>query len=614
MVRWLGTFLVLTLLLTGCAQEVTDPTENTAESMQNTQQQTSFGIYVPQTAVEKETSGAVRYFRADAGVYGCVILGDDVVLLRQNGGAGELALYSGNDLKPVKTASLGVGVLPEVDGLQVSEQGIGYFDSVNNSMVFLNADLLETGRVHLPEKVLGNAYLSPDWKMVYYCTDSGIIALDLQTGISRCLKEQVAQRQEITGVMGNGEFLRYEFASTEEETTVQLINAQSGVTAQEGAYLNGLITWRNRYFLPQQIGPVFQLRFGRGEDHRVVWPKETTARPVPLLQDDSLVLVQDGETASTLTCYDLFTGCRSAEVTLNGITEINNLHADGNGGVWLLGNDSAGKQALYHWNPEKSKLTDGGYYSASFFSEENPDLAGLAQWKQNAAEESDRLGAEFLLWQDAVNLAPEGYTFEGEYLTQEYDKLWPTLEKAMSAFPDGFLSTASGKGKLKIALVKNIVGDPLWGNQTNPSVIQFWNGDTPVIVLQLSDNLERDFYHGVALLIETRVLVKTTSYYEWHKVNPSGFKYDNSYVENLNRIDTALTEGTNRYFIDLFSMSYAKEDRARIFEYACMDGNEAYFQSANIQAKLRRICKGIRNAFDLKQAEEAFLWEQYLVN
>lgn len=614
MVRWLGTILVLTLLLTGCAQNATDPTDNTIESIQGVQPPASSGIYVPQAPVERETSGAVRYFKTDAGIYGCVVLGDDLVLLRQNGGAGELVLYSGNDLNAVKTLSLGIGVLPKPEQLQISRQGIGYFDSVSSSIVFLNTDLLETGRIHLSEKVLGNTWLTPDWKMAYYCTGKGIFALDLKTGISRCLMEQSAKYQEITGVMGNGEFLRYQFGPTEEEITVQLIKADSGVTAREGDYLNGLITWQNRYFLPQQIGPVFQLRFGRGEDHRVLWPKEATARSVPLLQDDSIVLVQDNESASVLTYYDLYTGRRSAEVTLKGITGINSLCADGNGGVWLLGKDVSGNQAFYHWDCRKSALSDGGYYIASFFSEENPDLAGLAQWKQNAAEQSDRLGADFLLWQDAVKLAPEGYTFEGEYMTQAYDKLWPSLEKAMSAFPDGFLSTASGNGKVKIGLVKNIVGDSLWGNQTNPSVIQFWDGDTPVIVLQMSDHLERDFYHGVSLLIETRVLVKTTSYYEWHKVNPGGFKYDNSYIENLNRVDTALTEGENRYFIDLFSMSYAKEDRASIFEYACMDGNEEYFQSSNIQAKLRRICKGIRNAFGLKQVEETFLWEQYLVN
>ena len=612
MARWLGIILVLALLLCSCTQNGATETEPTNEE-QTSQSTTSSGMYVPQAPVEQATAGAVRYFALDAECYGYALLGEDLVLLRQNDGSGEIVLYRGSDLQMVKTVSLGLGVLPKLAQMQISKQGIGYFDSVNCSLVFLNADLLETGRIYLPKGVLGNAWISADWKAAYYCTEKGIFALDLKTGISRCLKEQEAIHQEVTGLMGKDEFVRYEVEVAEGQKAIQLINTSSGVVDREGDYLNGLSTWQNRYFLPQQIGPAYQLRFGRGEDHRVLWPKEEGAQPIPLLQDDGLVMLQVGEAAATLSYYDLYSGRRIAEVTLEGVTEIICVQADGNGGVWLLGMDSMHKQALYNWNPEKSPLADGGYYIAPFFSKENPDLAGLAQWKQNAAVQSNRLGVEFNLWQDAVKLAPEGYVFEGEYLPQAYNELWPLLEKAMSAFPDGFLATAAGEEELQIALVKEIVGDPLWGNQENPSVIQFWNGDVPVIVLQLTDNLERDFYHGVALLMETKVLSSTSSYYEWHKVNPSGFKYDNSYVKNLNRVDTTFTEGTNRYFIDLFSMSYAKEDRASIFEYACMDGNEEYFQSAHIQAKLRRICKGVRNAFGLKQVQEKFLWEQYLV-
>ena len=60
-------------------------------------------------------------------------------------------------------------------------------------------------------------------------------------------------------------------------------------------------------------------------------------------------------------------------------------------------------------------------------------------------------------------------------------------------------------------------------------------------------------------------------------------------------------------------MSYAKEDRGQIFAYACMEGNEEYFRAPVIQEKLKRISKGIREAFGLKDVEDAFLWEQYII-
>ena len=68
----------------------------------------------------------------------------------------------------------------------------------------------------------------------------------------------------------------------------------------------------------------------------------------------------------------------------------------------------------------------------------------------------------------------------------------------------------------------------------------------------------------------------------------------------------------NRYFVDLYSMGYPKEDRARIMEYATLAGQADLFQSAPMQSKLRKLCQGIRKAFDLEKEPVSYLWEQYL--
>ena len=46
-------------------------------------------------------------------------------------------------------------------------------------------------------------------------------------------------------------------------------------------------------------------------------------------------------------------------------------------------------------------------------------------------------------------------------------------------------------------------------------------------------------------------------------------------------------------------MSFEKEDRARIMEYAMTPGHEDLFQSPYMQAKLRQLCLGIREAFGM---------------
>ena len=98
----------------------------------------------------------------------------------------------------------------------------------------------------------------------------------------------------------------------------------------------------------------------------------------------------------------------------------------------------------------------------------------------------------------------------------------------------------------------------------------------------------------------------------WNTLNPKVFSYDYDYIANLSREDYQWTEGEDRAFIDIYSMSYPKEDRARIMEYAMMLGNEDCFESETMQRKLRQLCLGIRDAFGLKKSTEAFLWEQYL--
>ena len=67
-----------------------------------------------------------------------------------------------------------------------------------------------------------------------------------------------------------------------------------------------------------------------------------------------------------------------------------------------------------------------------------------------------------------------------------------------------------------------------------------------------------------------------------------------------------------RSFVDTYSMSYPKEDRARIFEYAMTAGNAPLFAASPLQYKLKMLCQGIREAFGLKKSPENFLWEQYL--
>ena len=609
MVRCLGVLFALLMLLSGCVQEIVEPTAPKEHINQPDNEAT--GLYVPDSTVERVTDGAVRGFRLEGGYYSCAMLCDELILMRKAGEEGTFALYRGENLEEVRTVSLGKNVAPVLSQMQISERGIGYFDAENQDVVFLNRDLVETGRMHLPADLQGDAWLSPDWQTVYYCTDMGIHAMNLQTGISRLLKEQNAFYQQITGGFGNGEVLRYELEISEGKKQTQLIDAETGLALQKGDYLNALITEKEQYFLNQMDRGLRQLRFGDGEDHQILWPAEENAQPQMLFANQAVVMVQREESGISLAYYDLQTGTRTAAITLGDVSEACSLQGDGKKGVWLLVTEDSGAQWLYHWDTGKSATGDEMDYTAPRYTREEPDNEGLTQVAQKATEVGSKFGVDVLVWKEAAATAPADQFFTEEYVTQLYDLYLSRLEQTLSIFPEGFFKQFS-VGKLQIALVRKIEGEPAWGTLAETNCVQFLNGKTPVVAVTMDEDFERNLYHGVYLAMEARILSKSAALYEWFRLNPSDFNYDNNYITNLERTDTKYTEGENRYFIDLFSMSYAKEDRAQIFEYACMPDNEEYFQAPVIQEKLRRICMGIREAYGLKKEETVFLWEQYM--
>ena len=60
------------------------------------------------------------------------------------------------------------------------------------------------------------------------------------------------------------------------------------------------------------------------------------------------------------------------------------------------------------------------------------------------------------------------------------------------------------------------------------------------------------------------------------------------------------------------AMNSISEDRRSIICNAMLADNAEMFKSPVMQAKLQRICLGIREACNLQKSEKTYLWEQYL--
>ena len=614
MKHWLGLVLVLSLLLCGCtpAQEPTTPTDLTQPSEAPTDPSDP-----SQTQDDTQTDEPLLRRFQETGFYGMEHLGENLLLVRNNQGTGELWLLDSATLETVKTVRLTEGLVPAWEECQVTDMGIGFYDETNHMMVFWNNELQELARVSFPETVLGKAWLSPDWRRSYYCTAQGIYVMDMQTHIEMLLKENPGEEQKLTGVLADGTILRCNVRLADGTQEIRLVDAATGMQVEANSALDALTTWKDTYYLPIEDGAVRRLIFGTKTSQQLLWPRVEEAEIYPLPAINGVVTEAPVENGVYLEYYDLESGRRTAAVTVkNG--RVLALLSEAEGKIWsLAGNENQEALALLDlFELSELEAEDTQVYVTPYYTADNPDRAGLATLQQELNELGKKYGVAFLTWQDAVGNNPWDYTFEGEYFAQVYRKYIPILERVLASFPEGFLQKTTGKDTrvLTISLVQSIADVADVEGRREIGGIQYWLAeDKPCIALVLGENLERSFYHQIGLLIDSQVLMRSKAYEVWNRRTPPGFAYDNDYITNLDRTDTRFTlPGDGRYFINMFSMSYAREDRATVFEYACMEGSEEVFASPIVQGKLQQVSAAIRDAFDIKGTDVKLLWEQYI--
>lgn len=196
------------------------------------------------------------------------------------------------------------------------------------------------------------------------------------------------------------------------------------------------------------------------------------------------------------------------------------------------------------------------------------------------------------------------------------------LEKALSAYPAGFMSQLLHGSiqeiefRLAGAIDKKDLPANVSGFSTFSAFVETQPGRS-VVVLDINNpgSLEQTLYHEIAHLIDNKLtfdadLRAESAYREenWAALNPSGFVYAETYdavpMQYFN-------DGHDAYFLDIYSRTYAREDRARILEYA-MIGADYVFSTPERQAKLAWLCRCIQDCFDTHGWDVVTPWEQPL--
>ena len=226
---------------------------------------------------------------------------------------------------------------------------------------------------------------------------------------------------------------------------------------------------------------------------------------------------------------------------------------------------------------------------------------------------SEKYQVQILVGTDAASAEPWDYSFTPEEDSALLLAQLETVDQCLRNYPEGMLKVlADDCGGLTICLVKKISGKENNGGLTSARGLQFRDRENQPY-LAIAEDLEYTLYHELTHVIEDFVLPRSQAWDQWEDLNPLSFDYDMDFEKNLHRDGSMYLGDANRCFIDTYSMSFPREDRARIMEYAMTEGNRSLFSSPMMQEKLNVLSMGIREAFSLTDSRGSYCWEQYLM-
>ena len=593
---------LLALCLTACRAQPELPADTQPATAPAPAATEPAGLYDPDSAEEAATDGAVRSYplgREDS--TGIFPMGEDLILFSGEDTA-TLTKLSGENLYISAELRLDHPLSPEDPSVTVSTKGITLYDPNTRALMFLDTDLTDVSRTVLPEDIQGSPALSADRKHLYYCTADTLMVLDLETGLHKLLKEMFFPIQSVSGLHCNDTVVECDIVRNDGASLTYFFSADTGETLWEADEPLTLTTWGDRYFAARADGTFTELLTGTADVGPFALDFDPHARVLPLTGASWVLLMpEDG----SIHLFDTESGKRIAHLE-EPLDPRSACAAED--AVWLLSADT-----LYRWEPIPSG--DETIYTGPRTTAENPDTEGLLRCRQMAEDISRAHQVDIRIWTDALEAESDAYTLTAEHRVSVLEESLQALDLALSRYPQGFLKEAAqgtGSGTARIHLVRDIAptADAAPGD---PAGIHLRTREEDFLVcLEAGADLEQELHRNLFRLLESRVISTCSAYDSWDTLNPQGFAYDYDGWRNTLREDTALTQGEDRAFVDIPSMSFPTEDRARIMACAMAEGNEALFAAPILQAKLRTLCEGIRTAFGLEDSGEPLPWEQYL--
>lgn len=599
--------LLCIVLLCACAQTSSPHFPSTVQT--EPEEVPDSPTYVPGHPLAQSAPEALRVYPLDTPVQALVPMGQKLLLI-SGGETTDLTLLEQSSLSALCTYHLPFRLTG--GDLQIGSTTLSCYDPVRRETLVLSSRLTEISRISSPEGIVGKPLYSDESNTLFYCTGSAVRAWNLNSGIRRCVREQAGSTPEILGIHLDGSLLQCRISDADGVHTL-FLSAQTGQLLGQWDADVTLQTGEGRFFALADEGAIKLNLFGQdAQEPQQLTPGDIYSTCYYLPEQNRAVCVSAD---LALNCYDLASGKRTNRLRLIGQYRVLSIAGQGRDGLWLLLEDIAGDAVLCHWDlsAQACRIADSLIYTGPRFTREQPDTAALDACALQAQRIGEKYGIQVLIAEAPLSVCPWDYTFETEYLAPVLSRELEELDKRLSAYPPEIFSGIQQQfSGLSICLVREIRGSPASGSVAQANGVQFFQGSDSYIALAVGAYAERALYHELYHVMETRLLTRSAAFDRWDALNPADFAYDYDYTANAARQAEAYLQPENRSFIDRYSMSFPKEDRARIMECAMLEGSEDLFSSPVMQAKLSLICQAIREAYQLKGSPKSYLWEQYL--
>ena len=597
--------VLLCLLLCGCGQEISPVLPETLP--EETATDLTAGLYDPDHPIEETYPGLVRAYPLPLDeVQGILPLGKDILVLSGQDNT-TLTRFAGETLQKIASITLDFPLHPEDPSLQIHENGISFFDTNHQATLRLDAFFQEIYRIPGPMGLSGKPILSENEEILYYCTSWSVVSWDLESGIRRTIKEMAYEVQELTKLHLEDQILECTIRD-QRRTSKLYLSSDQGLEQKRLPEDCHLYTREDRYFAMITSGFQKLLIYGTSPDApALLLPPENWNQQFYLPEDHGVITASDSGQYVTLDYYELNTGILRTSITLDTNQIPGSIVNSKDHGVYILAQDGDA-DILYRWDPLR-QVPDASN-AASFKTDYFTDPQSMAACKDYARTIGETYGITIRIGQDAASVQPWDYQFQPEVLAPVIGKELRLLEKRLANYPKTVLDqTKSHFSGLTICLVRSITGTGDSAGLMSATGIQFFNDTEAYVVITAGAYSEQALYHELYHVMETHILTESTALDQWEALNPANFAYN----KNLQDSEIYL-KGQTRAFVDHYSMTSPKEDRARVLEYAMLSGKQERFQSEYMQRKLTAVCTGIREAYKLKKHPQALPWEQYLIN